>query len=87
MKEFNGVSSSHYIADEDMDFHGIAEAGLTIRRGVTVNLHGILQGPVIVEPDASLTVFGLIEGEIDDRGGKIVVHGLTDKDAGENITP
>lgn len=85
MKEFNGVSSNHFIAEEDLDFHGIAEAGLTVRSGVTVNLHGILQGPVIVEKDAALTVFGLVEGQIDDQGGKIVVHGLTGKTTGENI--
>ena len=87
MKEFNGVSSSHYIAEEDLDFHGIAEAGLTLRQGVTVSFHGILQGPVVVEKDATLTVFGMIEGDIEDHGGKIVVHGLTNKDAGENLTP
>lgn len=75
MKEFHGICSEHCIADEHLNFHGIAETGLTVRAGIIVNLHGVLQGPVIVEKDARLTIYGLLEGEIDDRGGKIVVRG------------
>jgi len=83
MKQFHGVSTSHYVAEEDLDFHGIAESGLTVRAGVTVCLHGILQGPVILERDALLTVYGLVEGEIEDRGGRIIIHGLTSRDSGD----
>lgn len=87
MKTFNGVSSRHFVADEDMEIHGIAEAGLTVRSGASVCMHGILQGPVIVEKDAALTVFGMVEGDIDDQGGTIVVHGLSNRDAGGTTTP
>jgi len=80
MKEFHGVSAGHYVADEDLNFHGIAKSGLTVRVGIKVCMHGVLQGPVVLEKGALLTVYGLLEGEIDDQGGKIVVHGATNGD-------
>lgn len=85
MKEFRGVCSEHFVADEDLSFHGIAETGLTVRAGITVNLHGLLQGRVIVEKDASLNIYGRVEGEIDDQGGKIVVRGASNGNAGKSV--
>lgn len=73
--------NGHLVIEEDTDFRGLANGGMTVSTGVSARIYGIINGDLIAEENSVVTLYGLLNGNLVDKGAAVTVHGLVNKPA------
>jgi hypothetical protein len=66
--KLRGIFEDELILERDADVSGILKRDLVVRSGVRAIVHGIVEGSVVVEPDAVVYLEAIVKGAVDVRG-------------------
>ena len=75
------IHNGQLVIEEDTDFRGIANGGLTVSTGVEARIHGIVNGDLIAEENSVVRLYGILNGSIVDRGASVTVKGIVNPSA------
>ena len=61
--------------DRDVRFYCVISGCLTVPKGRTLELHGTVLHDLIIEPGATVVVYGSVAGLLKNKGGDVRVFG------------
>src|SRR5256885_564398 len=80
MQEIRGDLEGPLNVTVDLSVHGRLKAGAIVASGARLILRGISEGDILVQPRGSAELWGVMEGSVVNRGGKVCVFGQVSGD-------
>ena len=75
MKDRNDKIEGPFLIDEDLAFQGMITGAATVRRGVMLELSGMIVGDLDIEAGARAIVRGSVQGTVRNHGGHVEIFG------------
>ena len=75
MKVIKERVSGDVMVLEDTLLQGIVTGKVCVARGANLMHHGMIVGPVTLEPGAEASIFGFVKGDVVNKGGDLRVYG------------
>lgn len=86
MQLIHGRVESPLVVDSELEIRGTVAGPLRIAENGAFVLRGVCEGDVVVEAGARAELWGIIEGNLINRGGRVclfgLVHGYSQSDGG-----
>jgi hypothetical protein len=75
MRDRNDKIEGPFLIDENLIFRGMIVGGATVRRGVMLELTGMITGDLDIEVGARAIVRGTVNGTVRNHGGYVEIFG------------
>lgn len=76
MKEISNKIDGPYIVSEDTILTGMVTQTLTIKRGITFELRGMVLGDVVAHIGSIVDIYGMVRGTVINMGSKVTIYGM-----------